>query len=256
MAERDLPPSGDPQLLRIASWNCAGAFRRKVDRALALNADLYVIQEAEPLDRYENLLPRGTSTFYARRDPWDKGVLVVAARGWALSAQSSPDSDYAYVEPLEATNSAGTSLDLRAVWTLDARPREAAYVGQAHLALDALPQTASDRRGRRIAIGDYNSNAIFDHERVRNHTTLVERMAELGMISAYHSFFAEKQGEETRPTFFLQRNRSKAFHIDHCFTDLPVLGVEVGTYEEWSGLAVDGGVSDHCPLVVTLSLKS
>lgn len=34
--------------IRIASWNCSGAFREKVGRALALNADVYVIQEAEP----------------------------------------------------------------------------------------------------------------------------------------------------------------------------------------------------------------
>jgi endonuclease/exonuclease/phosphatase family metal-dependent hydrolase len=55
-------------------------------------------------------------------------------------------------------------------------------------------------------------------------------------------------GAESAPTFYLQWNKEKAYHIDYCF--LPeewaegVESVEVSAYDEWRT------VSDHRPLVV------
>lgn len=238
--------------LKVASWNCAGAFREKVHRALELDADMYVIQEAEPPDRYVSLLPSGTSTFYEVRPEYPKGVLVFTRPGYTVSGSGSDaESSYAHVIPLTVTTPDTRSVDLWAVWTLDASPREAAYVGQAHLALDHLE--AGIRPGT-VMIGDFNSNAIWDRERRRNHSVLVERLAEHGLTSAYHRWTGERQGEESTPTFFLQRNAAKPYHLDHCFTDLAVIDLRVGTFADWSGLKASGGVSDHVPLVVTVRL--
>lgn len=254
LSEEGLRLTGmEPSTLKIASWNCAGAFREKVQRALALDADVYVIQEAEPLDRYAALLPTGSATHYVVRPEYPKGVLVFTRPGYALTVRTSAGPQtHSHIVPLTVTVPAAAPVTLWAVWTLDASPREAAYVGQAHLALDDL---ADELGPRTVMIGDYNSNAIWDHERSRNHTTLVDRLAAHGLSSAYHHWTGDTQGEETRPTFFLQRNESKPYHLDHCFTDLPVVDVQIGTFAEWSGLKAAGGISDHVPLVVSVEVR-
>jgi hypothetical protein len=224
-----------------------------VDRALALEADVYVIQEAEPVERYAGLLPAGTSVLYVIRPGDLKGVLVFTRPGYLLSATAGEAQPaYAHVVPLTVSTPVGESIDLWAVWTLASSPREAAYVGQAHLALNSLEGTLKTDT---VMIGDYNSNSIWDHERRRNHGLLVDRLAERGLVSAYHRWTGESQGEESTPTFFLHRNAAKPFHLDHCFTDLEVIDVQIGTFAEWSGLKASGGASDHVPLVVTVVLR-
>jgi len=103
-------------------------------------------------------------------------------------------------------------------------------------------------------MGDLNSNAIWDqqHPAALNHSALVERLRILDLASAYHAFFAEKQGAETRPTYYHWRKQTFRHHIDYCF--LPnewtsgVRSVEVGVAEEWLG------DSDHCPLIVDIDI--
>jgi hypothetical protein len=69
-------------------------------------------------------------------------------------------------------------------------------------------------------------------------------------VSAYHSRYAEAQGRETRPTFFLYRHRQRPYHIDYCFLPATWLGrirdVKVGGHAAWAAK------SDHMPLTVDL----
>lgn len=80
---------------------------------------------------------------------------------------------------------------------------------------------------------------------------MVRFLGERGLVSAYHSHYCEAQGAETQPTFYLQRNQSKPYHIDYCF--LPqawtsrLQFVTVGRYAEWCH------ISDYCPLVVEIA---
>lgn len=181
-------------------------------------------------------------------------MLIFTRPGFNLSvAPTSDEPKYAHVIPLTVTPPTGASLDVWAVWTLNASPKEAAYVGQAQLALDDLG--AQIRRGT-VMIGDFNSNAIWDRQRVRHHSILVERLATHGLVSAYHRWTGEAQGAETQPTFYLHRSEAKPFHIDHCFTDLDIVDLKVGTFTEWSGLKAAGGVSDHVPVCVTVGSPS
>jgi hypothetical protein len=71
-----------------------------------------------------------------------------------------------------------------------------------------------------------------------------------GLISAYHSHHGEKQGAETRPTYFFYRHQDKPFHIDDVFVpkDWKLGSVEVGSFPEW------GHLSDHVPVVVDVSI--
>jgi exodeoxyribonuclease-3 len=64
--------------------------------------------------------------------------------------------------------------------------------------------------------------------------------------SAYHEFFNEKFGKETRPTFFMHHSENKPYHIDYCFasSDFNVRNAEVGNFQDWIMR------SDHVPLIV------
>ena len=103
-----------------------------------------------------------------------------------------------------------------------------------------------------VFIGDTNSNSIWDAQREqdRNHTALVNRLSELGLVSAYHAFFNEAHGRETQPTYYFQWKQAKAFHLDYCFIPkawLPALRkVWVEPYETWRAH------SDHRPLMVDI----
>ena len=106
--------------------------------------------------------------------------------------------------------------------------------------------------------GDFNDNAGWDRgERATNWAATVKRYREVGLVSAYHEYFGEVQGDESTPTLYWQSRRADGprYHIDYCFIPegwLPALrSVSVGSYADW----VAPGLSDHVPLVVDLDLE-
>ena len=105
-----------------------------------------------------------------------------------------------------------------------------------------------------VVAGDFNSNTIWDYKRPegQNHSGLVRNLAELGLVSAYHRFYDEAHGKESRPTLFLLRQEARPYHIDYCFIPetwaTHLRHVEVGTFGEWAKF------SDHRPLVVDIDL--
>ena len=83
----------------------------------------------------------------------------------------------------------------------------------------------------------------------------MEKMADLGLVSAYHSHARSEQGKEPDPTIYWRRHQDAPFHIDYVWIPQKwasaVLDVQVGTYATW----VEGGLSDHVPLTVRLDAQ-
>lgn len=73
-------------------------------------------------------------------------------------------------------------------------------------------------------------------------------MEEIGIRSLYHEYFSENQGEEKSPTFYLQRNVLKKYHIDYVFASKELIAtpieLKVGNCEEWLEW------SDHMPIEI------
>jgi exodeoxyribonuclease-3 len=78
-------------------------------------------------------------------------------------------------------------------------------------------------------------------------------LAAIGLQSIYHRKTGEAQGQESTPTFFLQRNIEKAYHIDYVFTSCDLqspANLEIGDLEHWLN------VSDHMPVVLKIQTPS
>jgi len=103
-----------------------------------------------------------------------------------------------------------------------------------------------------VLMGDLNSNTIWDaeHPSHLNHSSLVSQLEKLGSVSAYHHYYNEIHGSETRATFHLYRREIHPFHIDYCFIPHSwanrISRVELGAFDEWRQF------SDHRPLIVEL----
>jgi len=106
-----------------------------------------------------------------------------------------------------------------------------------------------------ILCGDFNSNKIWDdHRKTHNHSAVVSLLEKRGLLSAYHHFFSEPQGHETRPTYYFWHRQNRGYHIDYVF--LPrawapcIQSVAVGHHADWSHL------SDHVPVSVDLAIPA
>ena len=236
--------------IRIVTWNCNGAFRKKAHAIAAFQPDIAVIQECE---RPEKLLFKDVSArpaFYSwfGDDNGKKGILLASYTDVHFEVDARYDKSIRHCIPIRV--SGGIDCHLLAVWAMESPERRQGYIGRLVKATEIYQQFLNEKPS--CVIGDWNSNANWDQEKYGNpHKSVVSKLEELQISSAYHHRSGEKHGSERENTFYMYRNQEKCFHIDYCF--LPnswlkrVKKVSVGTHKEWYTL------SDHSPIFVELS---
>lgn len=220
--------------MKIASWNCNGKFREKFKYILALNADIYVIQECEnPLDSTCDEYKSFAQNYVWTGDNKNKGLGVFAKSDVSLKEHDWPKYCLRNFLSININN----SFDLVAVWAC--KP----YVEEYYIYQSI---NISNYNEKTVIMGDFNSNAIWDKDHgSRSHSAIVQQLERIGICSAYHYLSGEKQGRETIPTFFLYRHPDKAYHIDHCFTaSQNILSYSVSYNDDWLRY------SDHVPIVI------
>jgi exonuclease III len=178
----------------------------------------------------------------------NKGLGVLARKPWTLNPGPMPRQKW-----IASTWVRGPQeFLLIAVWACPiGTARELNYVGQTYDALVRHPRWFAD--GRPVVLcGDFNSNTSLDPGRkIRKHSAVVDLLARKGVVSAYHTFFSERHGEETRPTYYFWHRQERPFHLDYIF--LPcgwmqrVTDVRVGAFTAWRRS------SDHMPMWVDLA---
>jgi hypothetical protein len=90
------------------------------------------------------------------------------------------------------------------------------YVGQISPAIRQHPDWFE--KGSVVVASDFNSNTRWDKERREwNQSTMVAGLRAHGLTNVYRMCRNEAHGEEGSPTFYLQKNRETAFHIDYIF---------------------------------------
>jgi exonuclease III len=235
--------------VRIVAWNCRMALAKKREMLYQLRPDIAVIPECSR-NSMQVCKAEGFDTCWWGENQ-HKGLGVLARRPWALERIGKPGlvPRQRWIAPVRVQGP--TEFLLLAVWAGSVGYRkEMNYVGQIHEAVVRHPEWfAADRPV--VMGGDFNSNRIWDSGRkVRNHSAVVKLLYDRNLVSTYHTFFAEEQGRETRPTYYFWHKKDRPFHIDYLFAPRSwaarITNVEVGVYEIWRP------TSDHVPILVDI----
>jgi endonuclease/exonuclease/phosphatase family metal-dependent hydrolase len=214
--------------VRIVVWNCRGGLAAKLPVMRALGAQIAVVCEA----RVDGAcIPHGRAS--------GLGVLALGRSritGW----RPVEGVRHALVARVEGT----AACHVVAVW---AHPTSGSYVRT----VDAVVAAESEllASGQAVFAGDLN--ALCDPSGGGAFRSTVERLSELGLISAYHVARGEPFGRERQPTHYWRYQRRQRWHIDYCFVPAAwqLRRVTVGSFRRFSALGSPAR-SDHVPLVV------
>ncbi|KYD07020.1 hypothetical protein B4102_2996 [Heyndrickxia sporothermodurans] len=210
-----------------------------------MSADILVIPECESPEKWRKsnkIHPINQFLWFG--DNPNKGIGVITLNNnYQIEVHPSYNKDFRYIIPL-IVSGGDDDFILFAIWAQNAKKKYYSYIGQIHLALDYYKFLLNDPC---IIVGDWNSNKIFDHiNRDGTHSDVVEFLKSVNIKSAYHTYFNEEHGEETKPTHYFRKSKDRPFHIDYVFVSETILKklnfIEVGSFEEWIKL------SDHTPI--------
>lgn len=234
--------------MKVITWNCNMAFRKKAHAILSKNPDILIIQECERLDKliFKEEVKEPNDSFWYGDNP-HKGLGVFTYGSYTITVLPDHNTDFRFVVPLQISNGQHT-YTLLAIWAQkpDTNDNYGIHIWNAInyytelLLLDNL-----------LLIGDFNSNTFWDKpHRESNHSNVVAYLSKLGIVSTYHHFYNQKQGEEKDPTFYLYKQLGRPYHLDYCFVSqnllLKLKDVQVGNHQDWTKL------SDHSPVTVSL----
>ena len=225
--------------MKIITWNCNQALRKKFPLLEKFNADIIVCQESEKLasNFFENYHYQ-----WIGKDS-NKGIGILTKK-YPYSISKNLNEKFIYYLPLNFQN-----FNILNVWTHTKADKFGADAnGNIIDALDYYNDWITTKK-QAIIIGDFNHSIVFDktYNWAPKFVDIKAHLYKLGFKSSYHSFFNEEFGKEKSPTLFHQKNLTKPFHIDYAFIKgFWVKSVEVGKPDEWLDK------SDHMPIIIEM----
>ena len=236
--------------MKIISWNCNMAFRKKVKHILVLQPDILIIPECECIENLKfgdnNPSPANILWFGHNKH---KGLAVLSFGNIKLKVLDDHNQALKMIVPISVT---GDSIDfnLFAVWANNPLDKEGQYVEQVWKALKYYDKLLLNKNT--VLAGDFNSNTIWDKpRRVGNHSAVVKALAGKGIYSAYHLYYGQVQGKEMHSTFYLYRHKHRTNLLDYCFLTADLVdrltNVVIGDHEAWAPY------SDHVPVIIDLA---
>lgn len=230
--------------IKIISWNCKMAYRRKAGFILKYHPDIAVVPECE-------CLGEETANRMWFGDNRKKGIGIFSYSDYELELREEYNPSFKYVIPIRAKGD--IEFNLFAIWAMnDSQQVRKRYIGQVYSALMYYKDLLNEPT---VIIGDFNWNVVWDakpdYPLFGNLTDVIKILKDRDIRSVYHEFYNEEFGKEMRPTLFMYHKENKPYHVDYCFasSDFNVSNVEVGYFNYWIGK------SDHMPVIVSLDEK-
>lgn len=233
--------------MKIITWNCNMAFRKKASLLLDYGPDILIIPECEHPDKLifpvNSTKPRDILWFGRNRN---KGLAIISYGDFRFSLHQKHNRKLQHIIPISVSGGS-PDFNLFAIWANNPADPDGQYVEQVWKALHYYKSLMRDTNT--VLAGDFNSNTIWDKKsREGNHSNVVKLLAEKGIYSTYHLYHKQEQGSEKHPTLYMYRHKDKSYHIDYCFASADftnnLRSVVIGDYESWTKY------SDHCPLIV------
>ncbi|MDR7664352.1 endonuclease/exonuclease/phosphatase family protein [Methanosarcina sp. Z-7115] len=234
--------------MKVITWNCNMAFRKKYEQILPYDPDLLIVPECEHPDKfnnkfYDNVLWIG--------DNRNKGLAVFSFNDFEITTHESYCNNYKYVLPVKVTDN--EAINLVAIWSQNNKedPRRR-YIGEIWQSLNYYKDMF---KSPTIIAGDFNWNVIWDKENPNyplngTLTDVINLLKQFEIFSMYHTFTNVKFGIEGEPTLYFRKNRKTPYHIDYIFAPVDIINsgksFSIGKYEDWISL------SDHMPLIAEL----
>ena len=233
--------------MKIITWNCNMAFRKKADFILAHKPDILIVPECEHPDKlkFNTETPKPTDILWFGMNR-NKGIGIFSYTKFKFKLLNTHNPNLRMIIPIGVT---GGKYDftLYAIWANNPGDPDGQYIEQVWKAIQHYDQ---DLNNTTILIGDFNSNSIWDRKhRESNHSNVVKFLESKDIFSSYHLFHKQIQGKEKHPTLYMYRHQDKPYHIDYCFVSKDIArkikSVEIGDFDFWSKH------SDHVPVIVT-----
>jgi exodeoxyribonuclease-3 len=234
--------------MKIITWNCNMAFRKKAGLILDHKPDILVVPECEHPEKllFNPGIPQPTDMVWYGSNK-NKGLGIFSYSGFKLSIRRNHNPDFKMIIPV-AVKGSRFNFTLYAIWANNPDDPDGQYTEQVWKAIHHYDKNLKNKQT--MLIGDFNSNTIWDRKyRAGNHSSVVKHLEEKGIFSCYHQHHQQIQGKEEHATFYLYRHQDKPYHLDYCFASTDMIrklqSVETGAYEFWKPF------SDHVPLMVT-----
>ena len=228
--------------MKIVTWNSNGYFSERFPAILEEDADIYVIQECEnPLiidsEEYNDF----ASNYYWVSENQRYGLGIFAKDNIKLELVDLDDKGLRYFIPVKVND----DFNLLGVWTnpdmegskVIHYPKEITKYYEEHKDSGFFNEDM-------IICGDFNCDKrVLNNAHKKNVDEMIGKLSEINLIDVYHARNREDEGKESIPTFYMNYNLNKPYHLDHVFaTQGKVKCLKIGDSCEWIEL------SDHMPL--------
>src|SRR5215831_4638408 len=232
--------------MKIITWNCNMAYRKKVHLILDHKPDIVVVPECEHPDNFLTDTPKPADVLWFGKNQY-KGLGIFSYSDFRFTVCDNHRQDLQLIIPILVKRKK-ERFNLFAIWANNPEDEDGQYVEQVWKAIHHYEALLKSKKT--MLIGDFNSNTIWDKKRrAGNHSNVVKFLENKGIFSSYHAYHNQIQGKEMHPTLYMYRHKDKPYHIDYCFVSNDLLKkiqcVEIGEYDFWSKH------SDHVPVIVT-----